>query len=68
MEKFRKAFNFAHFYRRRIGIAIGFCSSYAIACKHAVTVENENYRMAIAGSMAGLLCETTFHLVDTVNV
>ena len=68
METFRKGFNFCYFYRRRIGIATGFCLTYGYVCKKATTAKNENYRMAIAGSIAGLLCETTFHLADTVNV
>jgi hypothetical protein len=68
MEMFRKTINFAYFYRRRLLIGATFCTFYGITCKKSTNASNELFRMAIAGSLANLVCEGGFHFADTVNV
>lgn len=68
MEKGRKALNFMYFYRRRIGIGMTFSSAYGYTCYKSTNAKNEVFRMAMAGSLANLIVETSFHFVDTVNV
>jgi hypothetical protein len=68
MDSAKRAINFAYFYRRRIGIAIGFSTAYGYTCYRSIGAKNDLFRLAIAGSLASLICESTFHVVDTVNV
>lgn len=68
MDSAKRVVNFMYFYRRRIGIAIGFSAVYGYTCKRSIHASNETFRLAIAGSLAGLIVESTFHVVDTVNV
>ena len=68
MDKFSKFSNFMYFHRRRILIGASFCSIYAITCKKSVHAKNDLFRMAVAGSIANLFVESSFHFIDTVNV
>lgn len=44
-----------------------FCSGYLAACYKAKSIESEALRLGIAGSVACMLCESSFHVIDTVN-
>lgn len=64
----RNVWNFIYFHRRRILIAMAFSGTYAYIAKRAVHSNNDLYRMGIAGSLANIIVEGSFHFVDTVNV
>ena len=44
-----------------------FCSGLSYVLYKAKGVESEAFKLGIAGSVATMLCETNFHIVDTVN-
>lgn len=44
-----------------------FCSGYSLVCCRAKSQESEALRLGIAGSLANMLCETNFHVIDTIN-
>jgi hypothetical protein len=67
-EQYMKAFNFLHFHRRRVFVAGSFMSVYSYLSYKSVYSENEILRMGVAGSLANLAVESSFHFVDTVNV
>jgi hypothetical protein len=54
--------------RRPIAVTGAFCSLYIATCYKALSWENESLRMGIAGSLASILCDTSFHFVDTLNI
>ena len=60
--------NQLYFQRRRILVSGGFCGLYFLACKDALNWKNDVLRMGIAGSLANLAVETSFHFIDTVNI
>ena len=60
--------NILYFHKRRIFIAIGFCTGYGLLCWDSTKYESETFRLGVAGSLAMLICECAFHLVDTVNI
>lgn len=68
MDKFRKFLNFIYFYRKRIAISSVTCTSYFGICHYTIQSQNEKFRLAIAGSLANLIVESSFHFADTVNV
>ena len=45
-----------------------FCGFYGYTCYDARSWDNEILRMGMAGSLANIICDTSFHLVDTVNI
>ena len=57
-----------YFHKRRIAVGGAFCGVYYGICKHTVKSENELLRIGIAGSLANMIIETVFHIVDTVNI
>lgn len=60
--------NLLYFHKRRVMIAITFCTGYSALCYHSRDVNSEAFRLAIAGSIATMLCECAFHIMDTVNI
>ena len=45
-----------------------FCSFYLLASYKALKCDNEIVRIGAAGSLASIICECSFHFVDTVNI
>ena len=37
-------------------------------CKHNVTHPSESMRLGVAGSLANMIMEVVFHVIDTVNI
>lgn len=60
--------NFIYFHKKRIIIGLGFCTTYGLICRSATNHPNEVIRLGIAGSIANMICECGFHVVDTVNI
>jgi len=63
-----KTINFLHFHRRRAAVTVAFCGAYGLTCNSARKWENEVLRFGIAGSLANVIIEGTFHCFDTVNI
>ena len=55
-------------HRSKIAISSLFCGFYAGTCYSALTWQSEVMRMGVAGSLATLICDSCFHVVDTVNI
>lgn len=66
--KQKKVLNFMYFHRKRIFVASSFCGLYGIGCQQSIKSPLEMYRMGVAGSIANLVVESSFHFADTVNV
>ena len=49
-------------------VAGTFMTTYGYCCNRFRTHENDLLRMAFAGSLANLVVESMFHVVDTVNI
>ena len=47
------------------GVAL---SCYGYACYKALDHSNECFRVGIAGSISAIACDSTFHIIDTVNI
>jgi hypothetical protein len=60
--------NLVYLHKRRIAFSIGFGASYGLLCTKATNYKNDTLRLAVAGSLANCVCESAFHIVDTVNV
>jgi len=60
--------NFCYFHRRRIGVNILMVSMLSGVAYNFKDSDNEILRMAIAGCLAHTTVETSFHMVDTVNI
>ena len=60
--------NFMYFHRRRFYAATAFCGVYGYTCYNAKYVNNEIWKIGMAGSLSHLTVEVLFHFVDTVNV
>lgn len=60
--------NQIYFQKRRILVSGAFCAGYLYTCKDGLKWENEILRMGIAGSLANIAVETSFHFIDTVNI
>ena len=60
--------NQLYFQKRRIFVSGLFCAGYIATCHNALTWQNEILRMGVAGSLANILVETSFHFIDTVNI
>ena len=68
MTRKEKLQNKFYFHRRPIGTTIAFCSVYTGISYNALSWENEYLRMGVAGSIAQVICETSFHCLDTVQI
>lgn len=55
-------------HKKRILVGIGFLGCYSYICKNTVDYKSESVRLAVAGSLANMICEVAFHIVDTINV
>lgn len=60
--------NMLYFHKRRVIIGLLFGSGYVYFCKSTTNHPSEAIRLGVAGSIANMLCETIFHIVDTVNI
>ena len=60
--------NQLYFQKRRIFISSAFCAMYFGTCYKAIGWDNEILRMGVAGSLANITVETSFHFIDTVNI
>jgi len=49
-------------------VGAGFCTSYYWICKIGTTLPWETVRLGIAGSLANMICECAFHIIDTINI
>jgi len=49
-------------------VSAAFCSAYVYTCSKARKWEYEALRMGVAGSIAHVIVECGFHVIDTVNV
>ena len=56
------------FHKRRIFATLAFCSGYGLFCKKMVNHPSESMRLGVAGSVAMMIMEVAFHVVDTVNI
>lgn len=65
---FAKAASLLKKHPKRVAVTTAFCSAYLATSYSALGWKNEALRMGIAGSMASIICEGCFHLVDTVNI
>ena len=64
----RKFLNILHFNRKQALVGAGFVGGYSWICYKSLKIENEIIRMGVAGSLANIVCESSFHAVDTVNI
>ena len=55
-------------HKKRIFIGLGFLSTYGIYCKATIKHPSEAIRLGAVGSIVNVICETGFHIVDTVNI
>jgi hypothetical protein len=55
-------------HKKRILVGIGFVGCYSYVCKNTVNYKSESIRLAVAGSLANMICEVAFHIIDTINV
>ena len=55
-------------HRRKLAISSIFCGVYAGTCYNALSWKNDVLRMGVAGSIATLICDSSFHVIDTVNI
>jgi hypothetical protein len=63
-----KLSNLVYFHKRRILVFFGFSASYGVACYSMTNFPVEAVRLGVAGSLANMICETGFHIIDTVNI
>lgn len=63
-----KALNLVKKHPKRLAVTGAFCSAYVGTAYSALSWENELLRMGVAGSLSSILCDSCFHLVDTVNI
>ena len=49
-------------------MASAFTGAYSLVCYRSITIENEIFRMGVAGSLANTVVEAGFHVMDTINV
>ena len=54
--------------RKQIRFAGAFCGFYTCILYRALWWENEVFRIGVAGSLATVICDSCFHVVDTVNI
>lgn len=62
------ALNLVKKHPRRLATTGVFCSFYLGTAYSAMSWENEVLRIGIAGSVACIICDSCFHVVDTVNI
>ena len=60
--------NLLNVHKKRALISLSFCSIYYYLCKNTVKCQYESIRLGMAGSIANMVCECGFHLVDTINI
>ena len=63
-----KLSSFINQHRTRILISGSFCAAYLGLIKYSVNHPNEILRLGVGGSIANMLCETVFHIIDTLNI
>ena len=61
-------FDFLYMHRRRIFVTLGFVCCYAGVCRRLRHSKIETVRLGIAGSLATMMCDCGFHIIDTVNI
>lgn len=49
-------------------VGSAFCGAYGYVCYNTKNHQSEAIRLGIAGSIATMVCECAFHLVDTLNI
>ena len=49
-------------------VGLGFIGLYFQLCKNTINHKSQSVRLAVAGSLANMLCEVPFHIIDTINV
>jgi hypothetical protein len=49
-------------------VGLGFIGLYSLVCKKSINHKSQSVRLAVAGSLANMLCEVAFHIIDTLNV
>ena len=60
--------NLLYFHKKRVFIFSSFIVSYFALCYKSTTVRSESFRLGVAGSLATLVCDSAFHIMDTVNI
>ena len=68
LNKSKQMLNIGYFHRKRLFVFGGFTGVYGYSCYKSKESTNEIFKMGMAGSLANLLVEISFHFVDTVNV
>jgi hypothetical protein len=63
-----KSFVTLHKHKKRAAITLTLLTSYFSLCKSATKWEKEVLRFGIAGSLANVAGECSFHFVDTINI
>jgi len=55
---------------KRNGIMFGalFLSGYGYTCHKARTHPSECFRIGVAGSLSAIACDSTMHVIDTINI
>lgn len=49
-------------------VGIAFTGVYGAVCYYGTGHHHDIIRLGIAGSIANTVCETSFHLLDTLNI
>ena len=57
-----------YFHKRRLLIGGAFTGSYLLLCKYATGFKSDVVRLGVAGSLANMVCECVFHVIDTINI
>ena len=60
--------NILYFHKRRVLVGIAFTSGYMAVCYRCKGLNSEAVRLGIAGSIATMVCDCVFHIMDTVNI
>jgi hypothetical protein len=60
--------NLLYFHKKRFIIGICFTGAYFYLAKKAIINKYEPVRLGVAGSLAHVLCECFFHIIDTINI
>ena len=68
MDYMRTSQNFIRTHKRQAAVSVAFVTGYTGICYNARTWKNDILRIGVAGSIANMLVETSFHVIDTVNI
>ena len=60
--------NLLYFHKRRLAVMSLFTMGYYGICYTNTGHASEAVRLGIAGSIANLICECGFHIIDTINI